>query len=196
MATKKLEHKNIEFKFSMNDGETEAGAFTGYASIFGVVDSYGDAVQKGAFKKTLKEKKKWPLLWSHDAMLVPIGLISGEEDDSGFKVNGQLNVDIALARDVRSAMKQGSVNGLSIGYKTVKELIDRESGIRQLKEIDLWEISACVFQACPGAEVTDVKSIELGGEEPGQPTPEVKPETLHLIDDSIARIKSYLSKGE
>ena len=159
-----MEHKNIEFKFTMNEGEAEAGTFTGYASIFDMVDSYGDSVQKGAFKKTLKEKKKFPLLWVHDNYLVPVGIITGGEDDKGLDVEGHLNLDIELARDVRSAMKQGSVSGLSIGYNVVKELIDRESGIRQLKEINLWEISLCVFQACPGAVVADVKSAEPGSE--------------------------------
>ena len=74
MADKKtvpMEHKQIEFKFTMDEGDAEPGTFTGYASVFDVVDSYGDAVQKGAFKKTLREKKKFPLLWSHDSSSSP-----------------------------------------------------------------------------------------------------------------------------
>jgi HK97 family phage prohead protease len=196
MADKKeipMEHKQIEFKFTMAEGDAEPGSFTGYGSVFDAVDSYGDAVRKGAFKKTLREKKKFPLLWSHDSMLVPIGIITGEEDDHGLKVAGSLNLDIQLARDVRSAMKQESINGLSIGYNVVKKDIDNETGIRTLKEINLWEISACVFQACPGAVVAEIKS-RLSGEEPDdKSTPVVKPEYIHLIDDSIARIKSYLN---
>jgi HK97 family phage prohead protease len=196
MADKKeipMEHKQIEFKFTMAEGDAEPGSFIGYGSLWDVVDSYGDSVQKGAFKKTLREKKQFPLLWSHDSYLVPIGIITGEEDDHGLKVAGSLNLDIELARDVRSAMKQGSVNGLSIGYNVVKELVDRESGIRTLKEINLWEISACVFQACPGAVIAEIKSRQLGEEPDDKSTPEIKPEHIHLIDDSIARIKSYLN---
>lgn len=183
-----MEHKNIEFKFTMNEGETEAGTFTGYASVFDMVDSYGDAVQKGAFKKTLKEKKQFPLLWVHDNYLVPVGVITGEEDTKGLNVIGHLNLDIQLARDVRSAMKQGSVTGLSIGYNVVKELIDRESGIRQLKEINLWEISLCVFQACPGALVVDVKSTEPGGEGIDAPdgTAELRTELTKFNESLIA----------
>jgi HK97 family phage prohead protease len=186
-----MEHKQIEFKFTVAGGETEAGSFTGYASIFDMIDSYGDSVQKGAFKKTLKEKKKFPLLWSHDSYLVPIGIIAGGEDDQGLKVAGNLNLDIELARDVRSAMKQGSVNGLSIGYNVIKKEINNETGVRVLKEINLWEISACVFQACPGAVIAEIKSRLPGKEPDDKSTPEVKPEHIHLIDESIARIKSY-----
>jgi len=188
--SKKLETKNLEFKFVMGDEEGEAGTFTGYASIFDVVDTYGDSVQKGAFKKTLREKKQFPLLWSHN-IDKPIGVISGTEDEKGLEVIGKLNLDVQLAREVRSLMVQGAVPGLSIGYNVNKEAIDRESGIRQLKEINLWEVSPCVFQSCPDALVDDVKSIEPGAE-PGQPTPEIKPETLHLIEDMTARIKEYL----
>ena len=189
--SKKLETKNLDFKFVMGGEEGEAGTFTGYASIFDVVDTYGDSVQKGAFKKTLREKKQFPLLWSHN-IDKPIGVISGTESEKGLEVIGQLNLDVQLAREIRSLMAQGAVPGLSIGYNVNKEAIDRESGIRQLKEINLWEVSPCVFQSCPDALVDDVKSIEPGAE-PGQPTPPaIKPETLHLIEGMTARIKEYL----
>jgi hypothetical protein len=145
---------------------------------------------RGAFKKTLREKKQFPLLWSHN-IDKPIGVISGVEDEKGLSVMGKLNLDVQLAREIRSLMAQAAIKGLSIGFNVVKESIDKESNVRQLKEISLWEISPCVFQACPEAEVIDVKSKEPG-EEPGEPTPEIKPETLHLIEEMTARIKSYL----
>jgi len=188
---KKLETKDFEFKFTLGDSEAESGTFTGYASIFDMVDSYGDAVVKGAFKRTLKNKKEFPLLWGHD-IREPIGVISGVEDERGLSITGKLNLDVQRAREIRSLMAQGAVKGLSIGYNVVKELVDNESGIRHLKEINLWEISPCVFQACPEAEVDDVKSKQPGVE-PGKPTPTINPEILHLIDDTIARIKSYLA---
>jgi HK97 family phage prohead protease len=187
------ETKNIEFKFKLSDDENDAGAFTGYASIFGVVDSYGDVVAKGAFKKTLKEKKQFPILWSHD-ITKPLGVISGVEDDRGLSVEGKLNLDVQLAREVRSLMVQGAVDGLSIGYQTVKEGEDKATKARVLQEINLWEVSAVVFQACPGAVVDEVKADEVQVapvKEPGhEPTPEIgptedkgKPEfDLHLLD--------------
>jgi hypothetical protein len=152
---KKLETK--EFKFMADEVDEEKGTFHGYASIFGSVDSYGDMVLPGAFKKTLKEKKEFPMLWSHN-VCEPIGIISGEEDEKGLIVTGQLNRDVQRGREIRSLMAQKAVNGLSIGFVTVKEGVDKDSQARTLKEINLWEISPCVFQACPDAEVIDVKS--------------------------------------
>jgi HK97 family phage prohead protease len=191
MTTKRLETKDLEFKFTVGGEDADAGQFTGYASIFDMVDTYGDAVQRGAFKKTLKEKQQFPLLWSHD-ISKPIGIISGSENKKGLEVTGQLNLDVQLAREIRSLMAQGAVTGLSIGYNVVKELIDTETGIRQLKEVNLWEISPCVFQSCPEAVVDDVKSKEPG-EEPEKSTPTIKPETLHLIEELTARIEEYLN---
>ena len=203
MATRKLETKT--FPFTLKEMDEEAGTFTGYASIFDVVDSYGDSVKKGAIKKTLKESKSFPMLWSHNVQ-EPIGIISGEEDDTGLAVEGKINLDVQRGKEVRALMRQGAVNGLSIGYETMKELIDSENGTRVLKEIKLWEVSVCVFQACPGALVDDVKGgiVNINGEpvelcdeclallnrEPEQSTLEGKPQddkgepelNLHSLD--------------
>lgn len=187
---RQYETKDIDFKFEIAD-EADPGTFTGYASIFEAVDSYGDSVQRGAFRKTLREKGGKSLLWSHQ-LDQPIGVWSAVEDDKGLVVTGKLNMKVQRAVEVRELMIQGAVTGLSIGYNVVKEQIDRETGVRQLKEIKLWEISPCVFQACPGALIDGVKSGDAGdGAEPGEPTPRVKPETLHLIDETIALINRF-----
>jgi hypothetical protein len=181
-----MEHKNIEFKFTMTEGDgVEAGTFTGYASVFNVVDSYGDMVMPGAFKKTLKEKKVFPMCWSHDTR-EPIGVISGVEDDKGLAVTGKLNLDVQRAREIRSLMAQGAVKGLSIGYNVIKELIDRTSGIRQLKELNVWETSPCVFQACPEAEVGGVKSTGPEGDAPIEGKAELEAELKKFNESLIA----------
>lgn len=189
MAKKAIETK--EFKFTLDKVNDDEGTFTGYASVWDVVDSYGDAVQKGAFHKTLKEKRSFPLLWSHSVM-EPIGTVTGSEDEHGLAVEGVLNLDVQRAREVRSLIKQGAINGLSIGYQTKREEIDKTNGTRKLKEIALWEISPCVFPALDATEITDVKSVDA---QPISPEPESAPEQstqtgptgtpeqrLHLLD--------------
>jgi HK97 family phage prohead protease len=160
---KKLETK--EFAFVLTKMDEEAGTFTGYASIWDVVDSYGDSVAKGAFRKTLRDNESFPMLWSHNTD-TPIGIITGKEDKTGLAVEGKLNLEVQRAVEIRSLMKQRAIKGLSIGYQTLKEDADREAGTRILKEIKLWEISPCVFQACPNALIEDVKSeiVNVAGE--------------------------------
>ena len=161
----KLETK--DFKFTASTMDDELGTFTGYASIFGVVDSYGDVVEKGAFSKSIKERKQFPLLWSHDVQ-TPIGIIEPKkQDQTGLWVEGHLNLDVQRAKEIRSLMKQGSVDGLSIGYEVSKSEPAEVAGknVRKLQEIKLWEISPVVFGACPGATVAQVKAQEVDMED-------------------------------
>ena len=158
----------------------DSATFAGYASVFGGVDSYGDTILRGAFDGTLTRNGRPKMFYNHEWDM-PIGKwLKVKEDDHGLWVEGELTPGNQASEDVRAALKHGTVDGLSIGYRVVKELIDRENDVRQLKEIDLWEGSPCVFQACPDAEVAEVKA-EM---EPGQPTPpdNGKPELIHLLD--------------
>jgi len=48
----------MEFKeFELETGIDEKGLFTGKLTVYGEVDSYNDVVVRGAFSKTLKEKR-------------------------------------------------------------------------------------------------------------------------------------------
>lgn len=157
---KQLDTKDLlEFKFSMTDDSADKGVFSGYASVFGVVDSYGDVVVAGAFKKTLKDTNPVPMLWNH-SVDQPIGLIHLTEEERGLKAEGHLNLDVARAQEIRSLMKQGAIKGLSIGYQTVREAFDKTANTRLLKEVKLWEVSPVVFPANTSATITDVKSAE------------------------------------
>lgn len=188
----KMKVKQFRFKLDASS-VTEAGKFTGYASIFGQLDSYGDIVDKGAFKKTIKERKRIKLLWSHDAFAPAIGYVELTEDDKGLRVvDGQLYLDIERAKEAYINMKNETLDGLSIGYNIVKESTDRATNERHLKEIALWEVSLCNFAACPGAVVTDVKSTldhlreDIEGIEEADITPEQRIELTKHIESLIA----------
>ncbi len=190
---KKLEKKFLDFKYTMGEGEAESGTFTGYLSVFDVVDSYGDVVKKGAFRKSIKDKKEFPILWSHD-MFEPLGVFIAVEDDKGLLITGKLNLDVQRGREIRSLMAQGAVKGLSIGYRVMDSKPAERDGlqVRLLKEIDLWEGSPCVFQACPDAEVDEVKDRfgqfrrEIEAIDAFQITPEIRAELTNLIESLIA----------
>lgn len=102
------------------DGE---GTFTGYASVFGNVDSYGDVVQKGAFANTLaawQEKGKTiPVLFGHD-FSDPFsnigGVTSAEEDDHGLKVTGALDLENPKAAQVYRLLKDGRISDMSFAF--------------------------------------------------------------------------------
>ena len=162
--------KNLEkkyFPFTLEKFDEGTGTFSGYASVFGAEDSYGEVVDKGAFKKTLLEKKRHKLFWSHDAGSPGIGYIEPTEDKVGLRFqDAQLYLDIQRAKEAYINLKNGTLDGVSIGYKVVRDYLDPETKLRHLKEIALWEISLCNFQACPGAVVIDVKANKDANETP------------------------------
>lgn len=144
---------------SMSD-VAATGMFEGYASLFGVVDGGRDAVMPGAFRDTLEQRgvAGVRMLWQHDPAQ-PIGQwLSLVEDQRGLRVRGQLNLDVAKAREVCSLMRQGAVDGLSIGFRTLLSTKDAATGVRRLTKLDLWEISVVTFPMLTEARVSAIKS--------------------------------------
>ena len=154
MERKTLSLDAIEVKFD----DEKRGVFSGYASKFGGVDSYGDTIVPGAYKKTLKKRERpVQLRWNH------YGDVIGkwtriEEDENGLYVEGELTPGHSKASDVYALLKHGAVTGLSIGYRPV-QIRELGDGKRELKEIDLIEISVVESPADNAAHVGDVKSV-------------------------------------
>ena len=135
------------------------GAIEGYASLFGEVDQARDMVMPGAFTQTLKARglRKIPMLFQHDPS-EPVGVwLELAEDWRGLKARGRLIPDVLRARELLSLLKAGAVDGLSIGYRTVRGQIDPRTRVRRLYQVDLWEISIVTFPLLSGARVSAVK---------------------------------------
>jgi len=157
--TKKYLARPLQLK-EVNDD----GTFVGYGSVFHVEDDYKDVVVPGAFVKSLSEHKtlgRMPaLLWQHNSSQ-PIGVWEEMiEDDHGLLCRGRLLIDdVQQAKEAHALLKAGAISGLSIGYRTIVDEYDRESGISTLKELELWETSLVTFPANDAARVTGVKTI-------------------------------------
>ncbi len=157
---------NKEFKsfpFKIRDVEA-TGEFRGYASTFGNVDHAHDVILPGAFKKTLKENNggKVPILDHHDSTRQIGWNLEAREDKHGLWVRGQLDLNVQLARERHSLMQMasrvGARTGLSIGFQTVRaESPGKAAGVRNLKELKLFEYSIVVFPMNPEAGVTTVR---------------------------------------
>ena len=135
------------------------GGFEGYASLFGLPDLGNDIVAAGAFRDSIAKRGLLgvKMLWSHDPAQ-PIGVWDFlKEDQRGLFVRGRLNLAVAKAREVHALMKSGAVDGLSIGFKTVRSRRDAKNGGRTLEKIDLWEVSIVTFPMLPQARVSTVK---------------------------------------
>jgi HK97 family phage prohead protease len=98
------------------------------------------------------------MLWQHDSGEVVGVWPEIVEDDKGLKVKGELILDVPQAAVARSLMQKRAVKGLSIGYRTLDYDIDRTTGARRLKKVELWEISLVTFPMLPEAQITSVKA--------------------------------------
>jgi HK97 family phage prohead protease len=135
------------------------GVFEGYASLFGKEDLGHDIILPGAFRGSLAKRgaAQIKMLFQHDPK-EPVGVWSHiAEDAKGLFVRGRLNTEVARAREILSLMREGAIDGLSIGFHTLKGRTDPKTGIRKLREVDLWEISIVTFPMQQGARIHSVK---------------------------------------
>ncbi|WP_262027639.1 HK97 family phage prohead protease [Microvirga sp. Mcv34] len=135
------------------------GVFEGYASLFGTADLGKDVVMPGAFADSLRKRgaRDVRLLWQHDPGQ-PIGRwLVIEEDRRGLRVRGKLNLAVERAREIHALMREGAVDGLSIGFRVERARAERPTGLRRLEKLDLWEISIVTFPMLPAARVETVK---------------------------------------
>ena len=159
--TPKVEVKSFELEIKDADSN---GMIRGFASTFGNIDLGMDVVDKGAFKKSIKESKGlWPILADHNPTKQIGWNLRAEEDEKGLYVEGKLDLNVQDAREkyslAKSAQDLGAKMGLSIGYMTVKAEPDRDKPmVRRLKELKLFEYSIVTFPMNTEAMITNMKA--------------------------------------
>lgn len=135
---------------------TDGLGIEGYASVFGRRDQGGDVVQRGAYAASLKAMagagRRVKMLWQHDPA-EPIGVWDEvREDATGLWVKGRILPDVARGREAAALLSAGAIDGLSIGYRTIRAERDG-NGQRVLAELELWEVSLVTFPMLPEARV-------------------------------------------
>lgn len=121
-----------------------------------MADVAGDIVMRGAFQESLikRGRKGIRMLYQHDPAQ-PLGIWSEiREDNRGLYVRGELSTGASRVRDIEALLADGAIDGLSIGFKTIKAVRDRFTGLRHLIHVDLWEVSLVTFPMMGSARVT------------------------------------------
>ena len=155
--------KNIlDFQCEYKATGDDTGTFSGYASVFGVVDYGNDIVMPGAFTKFIAEQKSTgrPIqLWREHDKTRLVGVVNTfEEDNKGLRIEGQLTRGVRDADEAYLLMKAGALSGISYGYKTISPRRNAK-GQRELHELHLHEISLVSRPMLDISRVEAVKSI-------------------------------------
>lgn len=144
------------------------GTFTGYASVFGNKDSYGDVVIPGAFTESLKSYgengSNIPCYWSHqmsDPKMCIGWTKSAVEDDHGLRVEVELDLENPNGAQAYKLMKKGVVNQMSFAFE-VEDFADAKSDElgyhTELRKLKIFEVSVVQVGANQATELLDVKA--------------------------------------
>lgn len=194
--------KHINTRIKSDEGEpavTEEGVFTGYASVFGNTDSYGEVVVKGAFAESLEAQDAFPVYWSHqmsDPMMNIGKTLEIYEDDHGLFVKGQLDLDSPMGAQVYRLIKDGRVNQMSFAFdvEDFKQAKSAEGGddVIELHKLKLHEVSVVQVGANQATELLDVKSRV----EHVKADPELSGSNEEKLNQAIALIEEVLKDSD
>jgi uncharacterized protein len=152
-------YKNISSGI-IEDVDDVKGIVTGYFSAFNNIDSDGDVIVSGAYKKTVAEngpngKNRIMHLLQHNPLMPlakPMELI---EDGKGLRFVSKIT-ETSYGKDVIKLYAEGVFNEHSVGFEIIKS--DNKAGYREIREIKLWEGSTVTWGANPNTPIESMKS--------------------------------------
>ncbi len=146
---------NLIIKSATENGTDKGIYILGYASVYNVADQHNDLIIKGAFAEQQIDHQNVKLLWQHDCTK-PIGLIQSlAEDDYGLKIEGIINHNIETGREAIELVRQGAVDGLSVGFN-IKLANYNNLNQRIITKAQLVEVSIVTFPANYQAKITHI----------------------------------------
>lgn len=150
-------------KFSVKEANDDSRIIKGYASVFGNLDSDMDVIQKGSFKKSIKEwgpngKDRIKLVAQHDISRPVAKIMELKEDKQGLYMEAKFGTH-KDGDDYYRMAKEGIINEFSVGFVPV-EKEENEKGGYDITNIKLYEVSMVTVAANDEAVVTDVKSAD------------------------------------
>ena len=146
--SRRIAYSNLELRAS-EDGTK----LVGYAAVFDSPSEpmpFTEYVRRGAFQKTLKDGADVRLLIDHEG--IPLartksGTLMLEEDERGLRVEAMLDPMNPDAARVISAMRRGDMSQMSFAFRTIKDNWSSDRAVRELKEVQLFDVSVVTFPA-------------------------------------------------
>lgn len=160
---------------------------TGYASVFDV-EAHGEVVRPTAFNKTLADGADVRLLVNHDG--VPLARTKSKTlrlsvDETGLRVDADLDTSNPTVAELASAMGRGDIDQMSFAFVPVTERWDDETGLRELLEVKLRDVSVVTYPWYEDttAELNSAAALVLA-------------EARNLPDDLAAQLRDAIRPAE
>lgn len=136
--------------------------FEGYASTE-ALDYQNEIVLKSALAPALGDfLKRGKITYNHDKKQVIGKPLEAYTDDKGVRIKGFIARGSKTADEVWSLMKQGVLDGLSLGFHYNPAGFKYEGKKRIVTAVkDIFECTICGFPANPGSYIDAVKSAGL-----------------------------------
>jgi len=152
-----LEFKNIQG--GIKDIDSKNRIVTGYLSEFGSKDFDSDIIEKGAFSKSIAERKNDIYFLNQHDWKQPHGKFNVlMEDQKGLYFESNALPNTSYSNDLIELYSMGIVKEHSIGFQTVKSDWNKDGVVRIIKEVKLYEGSNVTLGANPNTPFTGFKS--------------------------------------
>lgn len=139
------------------DVDAKKSIVIGYASKFGNLDSHGDIVVKGAFKRSIDHNgKRVKTLMHHDPVQIVGKPTVMAEDEQGLYTETKVS-DTSLGRDLLTLIADGVIDEMSIGFIPVREEYSKKEEVNYIHEVKLVEYSFVSLASNPEARVQGLK---------------------------------------
>lgn len=204
LAGRKFERRYMAWKaseFRVDAGEDKKPKLVGYAAVFNQRSEdmgFIEIIKPGAFTKTIREADV-RALFNHDASIVlgrnRSGTLTLAEDEKGLRVEIK-PPNTTAARDVLELIDRGDVDQMSIGFRTIKDCFRTENDktIRELAEVQLFDVSPVTFPAYPKTEIALRAELEGQGELDGESLLRIL-RSRGLTDDRVMQIVGHVGNA-
>lgn len=155
--------RSISTKFETRDDSGNLsieGYFAVFDGVYDIAPGLSESIDPGAFNNTLSGDIR--ALINHDTTLVlgrtKANTLQLRVDNHGLWGHIDINPNDTDAMNLYNRVQRGDVDQCSFGFDIISEETDiRDNGDVHftIKEVDLWEVSACTF---PAYEDTNIKA--------------------------------------
>src|SRR5262245_20379553 len=152
----------VKLRAASDDGEGEA-KIEGYAAVFNSpsedLGGFREVILPGAFDRALKDKHDVRALVDHDPGKIlgrtKSGTLALDVDEHGLKAS-IAPPDTQVARDTRTSIQRGDLDGMSFAFRTITDQWHEEEGesIRELVDLELLDVSVVAYPAYTATQVS------------------------------------------